>query len=300
MKVLIIGSEGFIGSNCITFFLRAGADVTGVDLISTPKVFGYRYIPHTTLSGYASIFKEHKYDFCINASGNGSVPVSINEPLFDFAANCSEPVALLEAIRLYNPDCRLVHISSAAVYGTPSQLPVTEDSAPNPLSPYGWHKLISEQLCKEYVQLYRMPIAVVRPFSVYGPGLRKQLLWDIFQKSKQTKQIQLFGNGKESRDFIFISDLVRAISVIFQQAPMQGEVYNLASGIETHISEIAKTFCSLLHSEIQVEFNGVVRAGDPLNWVAGIERVRALGFAPETSLAEGLQKTVSWMKQLSE
>ncbi len=298
MNILIIGSEGFIGSHCVSFFLEKGATVTGVDLTATARAVGYNYIPHTTGTGYNALFAEKQFDACINASGNGSVPVSIQDPLFDFTANCSEPVALLEAIRINNPTCKLIQLSSAAVYGTPATLPVKENSALQPLSPYGWHKLLSEQLCKEYVQLYGLSVAVVRPFSVYGPGLRKQLLWDIFQRTQQSDVLELWGTGNESRDFIYIADLMNAFAVILEKAAMQGEAYNLASGVETRICDVATELCSLIRPHIQLGFNGAVRAGDPLNWRASIEKISALGFTPQTTLSEGLQQTVTWMKQV--
>ncbi|MBI1780629.1 MAG: NAD-dependent epimerase/dehydratase family protein [Sphingobacteriales bacterium] len=297
MKILIIGSEGFIGSHCVSYFLEKGATVTGVDLTATARAVGYKYIPHTTGAGYNALFAQEQFDVCINASGNGSVPVSISDPVFDFTANCSEPIALLEAIRINNPHCKLIHLSSAAVYGTPATLPVKENSALQPLSPYGWHKLLSEQLCREYVQLYGLPVAVVRPFSVYGPGLRKQLLWDIFQRTKQTDAIELWGTGNESRDFIFINDLVRAFESIFKQAPMIGEVYNLGTGIEISIRKMAGLFCNMLDKNITVLFNGKARPGDPANWCADISKLKELGFEHLTSIEEGLRETAKWIKR---
>lgn len=297
-KILIIGSEGFIGSYCVSFFIKKGADVTGVDLRATAKAVGYNYFPHTTGAGYSALFEQEQFDACINASGNGSVPVSISDPVFDFTANCSELIALLDAIRQHNSSCKLIHLSSAAVYGSPAALPVLEENTLQPLSPYGWHKLLSEQLCKEYVQLYQMSIAVVRPFSVYGPGLRKQLLWDVFQRTKQSNTIELWGTGKESRDFIYIEDLINAFAFVLEKAPMKGEAYNLASGVESNISSVATELCGLIKPAVNIQFNGLVRAGDPLNWRASIEKIKALGFIPQTTLSTGLQQTAAWMKQL--
>jgi UDP-glucose 4-epimerase len=300
MNILIIGSEGFIGSHSVRYFLQKGMQVTGVDLLAEPKSQGYTYLQHQAGSGFNSIFKKVGYDACINASGNGSVPVSFNDPLFDYTANCSEPFLLLEALRTVQPQCKLIHLSSAAVYGSPITLPVKEDSNTQPLSPYGWHKLLSEQLCKEYVALYGLQIAIMRPFSVYGPGLRKQLLWDIFQRSRNEQLISLWGTGNESRDFIYITDVVNAFDLVLQHGEMQGEVYNLASGIETSITDMSKALCELIDPQLQISFNGNVRTGDPLNWKACTDKISSLGFAPQTSLAEGLQQTAAWMKQLNE
>lgn len=297
MRILILGSCGFIGNHCIKFFSELGYEVVGVDILSSPEV-NYPYIHHHIGMNYDNIFLKQQYDVCINASGNGSVPVSIESPGKDFILNCSEVVSLLEGIRKYNAHCKIIHLSSAAVYGTPEQLPVHEDCNTHPLSPYGWHKLLSEQICREYVNLYGLRITIVRPFSVFGPGLRKQLLWDIFQKSKQNKSIELWGTGNESRDFIYIYDLVRIFELLFQQAPMKGEVYNIASGVETSIRSIASLFCKLLNETISVFFNGNVRPGDPINWCADISKLKGLGFENFTDLEKGLIDTVKWLKNL--
>lgn len=296
MKILIIGSEGFIGSHCITYFLQKGAYVTGVDLLVKPRGFGYTYLPHTVGNGFANLFKGGVYDACLNAFGNGSVPISISDPSFDFTANCSELLALLEAIRIYNSACKVIHLSSAAVYGSPNKLPVTEDSELKPMSPYGWHKMLSEQICKEYVKLYGLSISIVRPFSVYGPGLRKQLLWDIFKLSKKSSIIELWGTGNESRDFIFISDLMQAFDLLLARAPMKGELYNLASGIEISIRNIATSFCQLLKNEVNITFNGSERVGDPLNWKADMTKLMKLGFKQKICLEDGLKQTVKWIQ----
>jgi dTDP-glucose 4,6-dehydratase/UDP-glucose 4-epimerase len=297
MKILIIGSEGFIGSHCVSHFLQNGSEVTGVDLVPTPKGLGYAYIQHTTGTGYDTLFAKEQFDACINASGNGSVPLSIKDPLFDFMANCSETISLLEAIKTQNQDCKLIHFSSAAVYGSPQYLPINEKTTLLPLSPYGWHKLMSEQLCNEYSNLYGLSITIVRPFSVYGPGLRKQLLWDIFQRSTESDDIELWGTGNESRDFIYITDLLKALVIIFIKAPMKAEVYNLASGVETTIQSVATELCFLLKQNLEIRFNGVVRRGDPLNWKADISKLKELGFEPEVSLKDGVKRYVEWVSR---
>lgn len=296
MNVLIIGSEGFIGSHCVNYFLLKGYTVTGVDLCKKESA-AYTYCQHIAGGGYNTVFERKSYNLCINAAGNGSVPLSIENPLADYASNCSELMALLHAVQQHNKNCKIIHLSSAAVYGTPEQLPVVENAYTQPLSPYGWHKLISEQICAEYVKLYGLHITVARPFSVYGPGLRKQLLWDIYQRSKQHTQIELWGTGNESRDFIFIADLVKSFDILFQSAPMRGEIYNLAAGEEISISNMAKKYAALLNSKIEITFNGMVRPGDPLNWCADITKLSQLGFTPATAIEDGLNETVRWIKE---
>ncbi len=148
MNILILGSEGFIGRYCVANYLNKGWNVCGCDLVAYPsQTYTYIQISRSNPS-FEDAFESTQYDFCINASGNGSVPVSIEHPLGDFDANCSDVMKLLEILRTKNSDCKYLHISSAAVYGNPLQLPVKEDDSLTPLSPYGWHKQISEIICR--------------------------------------------------------------------------------------------------------------------------------------------------------
>jgi UDP-glucose 4-epimerase len=299
MNILIIGSEGFIGNHCVNYFLNKGYKVYGCDLLDY-KSLSYTYTKISRLNpNFDTLFDNVKYDFCINAAGNGSVPVSIEKPLLDFDANCYDVIRLLQLIKDRCPKCKYIQISSAAVYGNPQSLPIQESDQLSPLSPYGWHKLIAEKLCEEYSTLHNLSIAVVRPFSVFGPKLRKQLLWDMYQKAIANPEIELWGDGTESRDFIFINDLVYAIDLILEKDSSTFNIYNLASGEEVTIETLAKLFFKELGGNIKYKFNGQTRAGDPRNWKASIEKLATLGFVPGHSLEDGLKTTALWLKTLN-
>jgi len=295
MKILIIGSKGFIGSHASLFF-SAAHEVWGADVLEDTKSKNY-YRLNSQNTNFEVIFIERSFDLCINASGNGSVPVSINSPVFDFELNVTNTIKLLDAIRIHNPQCKYINISSAAVYGNPPAIPVTEDMPLLPLSPYGWHKLYSEQVSKEYYYLYNLQTINLRLFSVYGEHLRKQIFWDIYQKSLRSSLIELFGSGNESRDFIYIADLMHAIDCIIKRGLFNGEAVNIASGTETTIKDAAALFCSAIDKTIHVKFNNIVKPGDPLNWRADISMVRSFGFEPKTTINEGLFNTAKWLKE---
>lgn len=116
------------------------------------------------------------------------------------------------------------------------------------------------------------------------------MFWDIYQKSLQTKNITLYGTGAETRDFIFIYDLVRAIEIVSQKSKMEGEVINVASGNETNIRLASEKFVSFLGNNFSVQFNKEEKEGDPKNWVADITLLKSMGFVTSVSTDEGLQK----------
>lgn len=295
MRIIIIGSEGFIGQHCIKHFLRSGHQVIGCDLLNIKPAYEYFQISRFN-PDYENIFQSNCFDICINAAGNGSVPVSIEKPLLDFEANVYDNLRLLEQIRLHQPTCKYVYLSSAAVYGNP-ELPVKENNEIRPVSPYGWHKFQAEQICKEYSSLYDITTIVLRPFSVFGPGLKKQIIWDLFNKFTKTEKVEVYGTGKESRDFVFITDLIQAMDYVLQNISNTHEVYNIASGKEIFIEEVVNQIATKLgKSKDDYFFNGFIRQGDPINWVADISKLTNIGFVPAIAFEEGLNETIVWLK----
>lgn len=300
MKILIIGSEGFIGSHFVSHFLNSANTVlTGLDLFEQPSR-NYQYIKVSRLSPeFEEIFEQNSFDAVVNAAGSGNVPYSMSHPLSDFEANCLDTIRVLDVIRKHQPGCKYIHLSSAAVYGNPKQLPVREEDEARPMSPYGWHKLVSEKLCLEYTSVYNIRTAVIRPFSVYGKGLKKQLFWDLHLKSRSgLAKVELFGTGKESRDFIHVEDMVKAVGLIIREGELEGECYNIASGIECTIEEAVSVFFQATGKKIDFAFNGKVREGDPLNWRADISKLTALGFSPSIDLRTGLKGVAKWMQSI--
>jgi UDP-glucose 4-epimerase len=205
----------------------------------------------------------------------------MSDPRADFEASVTVTADLLEQIRQHAPTCRTVCISSAAVYGDPDRLPITEDGPIQPISAYGFHRRMCEELCEEYAGLFELPVATARVFSAYGPGLRRQIVWDICRRALSDPAIELRGTGDESRDFIHGSDVGRALAVLIRRAPCRGEAYNVASGVEV---------------PPPVQFSGVQNPGNPSNWRAAIAPVTELGFAPLTSLEQGIANYVDWCR----
>lgn len=295
MKILVIGSRGFIGSHCVDFFSRQH-EVWECDVIIDYDRPRYIFIEAVD-SDFQDIFINHKFDVCVNCSGAANVPFSLEKPYNDFQLNTLNVFKILDAIRRFNPECRYINMSSAAVYGNPEALPITESMPYRPVSPYGVHKEMAEMLCDEFHRHWGVRTSCVRIFSAYGPRLKKQLLWDLAQKAKNDERVELFGTGRETRDFIYVTDLVRLIDSIIANAPFEADIINAANGRQIEIAEIARLMMEALGCDKEIVFKGVNRKGDPLNWEADISKAKALGYVQETDIKQGINHYVKWLKE---
>ena len=297
INILIVGSLGFIGSHAMQFFqLKEVYNCFGCDVLPGYGLKNYWQIEATN-AYFKLIFAQQSFDFCINCSGAASVPDSLIYPERDFNLNVANVSRILEEIRLEQPQCKFIQLSSAAVYGNPQILPIKESTPPKPVSPYGQHKFMAELLIQEYVNFFGLKASILRLFSVYGPGLKKQLFWDWYQKALTTKQVEMWGTGNETRDFIFIDDVLNGLSCVCESANFIGEVYNLAGGKGITIKEAASYFSQYCDYKIEYFFNQKVRNGDPLYWQADISKIASLGFSPKTSLSDGLLNYLKWLQE---
>lgn len=291
MNILIIGSSGFIGKACVDYFLSSVYHVSGTDIVGKNENDFIFYQLDSSAPDFNAVFDKTQFDLCINASGAASVAFSMQFPAEDYRMNVTNVSLILDAIVKHQQSCRFINFSSAAVYGNPNQLPIAENAPLVPVSPYGKNKLEAENLIRQYFDRTGLKSCSLRVFSAYGPRLHKQLFWDIFLKARETRIIELFGTGHESRDFIFIDDLVRAVECIAQNAQMKGECINVASGEETFIRDAARIFLSFQLSNFELKFSGKAKVGDPINWKANTSLLKSLGFVPTVSIADGLRLT---------
>lgn len=293
MKILIIGSKGFIGSHAVDHFSKSH-DVWECDVVTDYTTAQYMQVDATN-ADYVALFENGPFDVCINCSGAASVPDSIKNPQRDFMLNTVNVFKQLDAIRKHNPNCKYINLSSAAVYGNPEYLPIDESSSLNPISPYGVHKKMAEDICQSFYDHFQIQTCSLRIFSAYGVGLKKQLFWDLHQKSKQGQAVSLFGTGAETRDFIYVSDVVNAMDCVIKQARFEHDIINVANGEQLSIKTVAKTFFDIYNPQIAVTFQNEERQGDPSNWVANIEVLKGLGFQAHTDLNSGLTQYISWL-----
>jgi len=298
--LLVTGVAGFIGRYVARHFIEQGWSVIGIDNsppenapLANLKAYHRLQLPDPTL---ATLIASYSPQVFVHCAGRASVGSSITDPASDFYGNTLLTLEVLNTLRVNAPQCKFIYLSSAAVYGNPQSLPISEEHLPSPLSPYGFHKLQGEQLCLEFSKVYGIPTASARIFSAYGPGIRRQVMWDICHKAIFQDSITLQGTGQESRDFIHALEIAKALFIIANKAPMQGEVYNLGTGIEVTIAELAKLLLEALDYQGSLKFDGKISVGNPLNWQAEITKIQALGFQPEVPLKQGVHTFANWCR----
>lgn len=294
MNILIIGSKGFIGSHLKTFFLEKNYTVYHADVVVDYSEDQNYFLIDVSNANFKFLFESVSFDFCINCSGAASVPQSIDNPSRDFALNTSNVFLILDAIRSAQPKCKFVNFSSAAVYGNPTSLPIREDHRMLPVSPYGEHKLMSELICAEFWKYFGIHTCSLRVFSAYGEGLTKQLFWDVSQKAMSNKTIDLYGTGRESRDFIYIEDLAYAVHCVMMRASFTGEPINIANGSEVSIGDAVHCLIKNYDLGNEIVFGGQQRKGDPLNWKADVSLLHSFGYTPKFAIDEGLKNYAQW------
>ncbi len=299
LRVLIIGINGFIGSNVADNMAKKGYDICGIDRFAgngkyQTDIFD---VIQENIEGY---LEKKRPDIIVNCAGQANVPNSVEHPDGDLQDNTVLLHRLLFAMKQSSmTSVRLVQLSSAAVYGNPVELPIKENADLRPLSPYALHKMMAEDICEFFNTVYKFNIITLRIFSVYGPGLRKQIFWDLYQKVKKTGRMDMWGTGEESRDYIFIDDLVEAIYLAATTQKANKRVWNVASGEEIFIKDIASLYAEKLGiSEDKISYNGIIREGDPLNWCADISLLKNHGFRVKTDIENGIEKYVDWVTHI--
>jgi UDP-glucose 4-epimerase len=300
----VTGARGFIGRRLTLYLRDQGLVVCGV---------GHGHLPaelwsqaglakwsnsEITAEAFDQLANEQGIpDFVFHLAGGSAVGASLDSPLEDFTRTTNTTARLLEWLRTHSPRSKLVVASSAAVYGDTGATPAEESRRPAPVSPYGYHKLMMEQLCHEYSQVFGLETVVLRMFSVYGEGLRKQLLWDCGVKlMAEGDSIKLGGTGEELRDWIHIDDVVTMMHQIAALASADCPVFNGGSSVGVRVRDIVALLSKSLRRTRRVEFSGIRRRGDPIVLVADARRMASAGVSCRIPINLGVQRYADWFK----
>ena len=300
MKALVTGGAGFIGSHIVERLLSDGHEVVVLDDFST----GHRHnLPaHDKLSVVEGDIRDFDtvndctqgVDWVFHKAAVASVPKTVNDPVGSSAANYQGTLHVLEAARQHGVQ-RVVFASSAALYGDEPTLPKREDMLPVTLSPYAVDKLASEYACGMYTKLYGLKTVALRYFNVYGPRQDPSSPYSgvisIFaDKLGKGEMPTIFGDGEQTRDFVFVSDVVEANMRAASRDEPVGRFMNIATGQQITLNALLKIFCELYDMPFQPQY-AAPRQGDIKESYADIDLARSLlDWQPEVALQNGLQR----------
>lgn len=298
-NILVTGAFGFVGRHVSRACARAGHAVRGIGHGSWTRAewreWGLTdwHTSDVTLDAIVSYSGEPS--IIVHCAGSGSVGFSMSNPEQDFDRTVVTTREVLEYVRLHRPGTRVVLPSSASVYGDIQESPIRVDAPLRPVSPYGVHKQMAEQLCLSYVRHFGVSAAIVRLFSVYGVGLRKQLLWDAC--SKLSRGAATFGGtGRETRDWLHVEDAARLLLTAGQAAHANCLTINGATGRGVPTCWIVERIGRAFGGGSDAQFSGISRPGDPLHLVADTSGAHALNWRPEQVLDLELARYVEWFK----
>ncbi|OQY80827.1 MAG: hypothetical protein B6D40_12185 [Anaerolineae bacterium UTCFX3] len=306
MNVLVTGGAGFIGSHIVRGLLERGDRVRVLDNFSTGKrgsLDGLDVeIVEADLRDASRLTEACRgVETVFHQAAFVSVPQSMQEPLDCFDVNVTGTASLLEAARKHGVK-RVVFASSAAVYGDSDAYPLSEETPLHPLSPYAASKRVDEIYGQLYTASFGVEVVGLRYFNVYGPRQRPDSQYaaavPIFiRRLLDNKPVTIFGDGGQTRDLIFVGDVVRANFAAAAHPSAPGGVFNICTGNETRILDLVEILQDLFPSAPAPEF-AAPRAGDIYRSIGSPQKAaETIGFRAEVSLTDGLMKTAEWMKE---
>ena len=300
MRILITGGAGFIGSHIVEHF-HGRAEVVVLDNLRSGYLhnldgFDYEFIEGSITDRNIVCRAVEGVDYIFHLAAMISVPESMEKPQECVEINTQGLLTVLEEAAKANVK-KLVFSSSAAIYGDNPTVPKIETMLPEPKSPYAITKLDGEYYCKMFTDEGRVETACLRYFNVFGPrqdpASQYAAAIPIFiDKALRNETITIFGDGKQTRDFIYVKDIVAANVHMAESSNCNG-VYNTAYGQSVTITEIAQKIIELTGSNSVIEY-GPVRSGDVKHSLAAIDSISSTGFKPVGDFRYGLSKTIDF------
>jgi UDP-glucose 4-epimerase len=308
MNYLVTGGAGFIGSHLVGELLKLGHHVTVIDDFSSGKIENLAFsdygknlkiVTRSITSNLGDIFKREEFDAVFHLAALVSVPYSIEHPIETNDVNAGGSLNLLNNCREFGVK-RFIFSSSCSVYGNPEKLPALETFTPDPLSPYATQKLITENYCRLFSQIYGLECVCLRYFNVFGPrqnpnGNYACLIPRFITLIKSEKTPKINGDGTQTRDFIFVSDVVDAnlAAATTRNKACFGQVFNIGSGINKSVNQITESIIKLFGRSIEPIHGPAVI--EPKNALADVSKAREfIGWEPQVSFEEGLQQTYNY------
>lgn len=309
MHCLVTGVAGFIGSHLAERLLREGYQVTGIDcfldyypratklqnletLLTSPR---FRFVEENLVTTDLPRLLEG-VDVLFHQAAQAGVRASWGNQFAIYTENnVLATQRLLEAC-VNRPLQKFVYASTSSVYGDTPTLPMQEESLLKPVSPYGVSKLAAEHLCYLYWKNFAVPTVSLRYFTVFGPRQRPDMGFHKFIRAIQTgKEITVYGDGEQTRDFTYVTDVVEA-NLLAMQSPVTGAVFNIGGGSRVSVLEVLRVLERLMGKPLRLKHEQIQK-GDMRHTYADISRAKEhLGYAPRVSLQEGLQEEIRWLE----
>lgn len=290
MNIFVTGSSGFIGASLAEGLATLGHKVTAIARPPSPKALTnpvQSVLVPITKHALGPLLSKHRPEVLIHCVGTSTVHQAQSNPSQDFNSTVGTVSEALEAVRTFSPDTLFILVSSASVYGDSGDARLCETLPPQPISVYGYNKWMAELLVQQYTTQFGLNTLIVRPFSVYGETLRKQVVFDLCKKLiLRPTELLLSGTGEESRDFLHIDDLVSALVHLVNLR--HTGVINLATGTPTTIANLAGFIASRLAPKTRITFTGELSQGNPLSLVGSVSMASQLGIRQSVPLETGL------------
>ena len=317
MTVLVTGCAGFIGSRVTELLSQQGTNVVGIDNVNDaydPRLkewrldrlkkipnFRFEHVDITDRVALKKVFQDSdsisgNLEAVINLAARAGVRQSVQDPWIYIDTNTTGLLNLLEICRESGVP-KLIQASTSSLYGALDQQPFREDAnTDSPLSPYAASKKAAEALCYAYHYLYGIDITVLRYFTVYGPAGRPDMsLFRFVQWISEKRQVTVYGNGKQSRDFTYVDDI--ALGTIAGLKPLGYEVINLGSDHPEVLHNVISLIESALGARAQIVYEPSHDADVFATWADISKAKKLLNWQPQTSLESGVDNLVSWYRQ---
>jgi len=306
-KIVVTGGAGFIGSNLARYLANENNHVVVIDNLSTGHLENIQDLiaaekvefikgSITELNVLQDVFKG--FDYVFHEAALPSVPRSIKEPLLTNQVNISGTLNVLVAAKEAGVK-KVIYASSSSVYGDTPTLPKKESMTPNPLSPYAVSKLAGEYYCQVFTRVYGLPTVALRYFNVYGPyqdpaSEYAAVIPKFVTRVLNHLNIVMYGDGQQTRDFTYVSDVVRA-NILAAESEISG-VFNMAGGKRVTLNDLAQTIMMLCKNKVDIIYDDV-RPGDIKHSLADISKAKkGFGYIPGYDINEGLKETLKWFQ----
>ena len=303
LNVLVTGADGFIPSFVCDRLVELGANVTALirrnssnEIKSIPHLIDKLKIRWGDITDLSLLLEETKeIDVIYHLGAMSHVQYSLYNPVETYQTNTLGTMNVLEASRINNVK-RVVHAGSAEVYGKPETVPIEENHPLEPRSPYAAGKVASDRLMFAYHCSYGLPVVMSRFFGIYGPrqSIEKAIPKFILQIHNK-KSPCVYGDGKQSRDYMFVTDAADAYTRLGLADNVIGQAMNIGTGIETDIATLARLIIKIMGAKIEPNFTGKINPGEAGRLVCNPSKgMKILNWKPTVSLEDGLKQTVDY------